>query len=149
MKLKKELAPLNILLAEYATDDCFLFNKTLNEIPIATHLSIVHNGEELMNYLAENSEYLPDVLFLDLSLPSKTGFECLFEIKGNEKLKYIPVVMFSTSFSHGINYEQDMINMLLRTGAHHFIRKSGDFAQLKQVIHDALIKVTEKRSPNG
>ena len=97
-----------------------------------------------MNYLSENIEHLPDILFLDLSMPRKTGFECLSEIKENKKLNDLPVIMFSTSFTHGINYEQDMINMLLRTGAHLFIRKPSDFAQLKQVIHDALIKVTDK-----
>jgi CheY-like chemotaxis protein len=144
MKLKKELAPLNILLADDDKDDCFLFDKALKEIPISTCLTTVHDGEQLMNYLSENIEHLPDILFLDLSMPRKTGFECLSEIKENKKLNDLPVIMFSTSFTHGINYEQDMINMLLRTGAHLFIRKPSDFAQLKQVIHDALIKVTDK-----
>jgi CheY-like chemotaxis protein len=149
MNSKQQPTALNILLADDDKDDRFLFDKALKEIPISTCLTTVHHGEQLMDYLSENSEHLPDVLFLDLNMPRKTGFECLTEIKENKKLKDLPVIMFSTSFTHGINYEQDMINMLLRTGAHHFIRKPSDFAQLKQVIHDALIKVTEKRSPNG
>src|SRR5450759_3766148 len=92
------LKQLNILLADDDTDDCFFFDKALRETPIATHLTIVHDGEQLMDYLSKNSEHLPDVLFLDLSMPRKTGFECLSEIKENKKLKDLPVVMFSTSF---------------------------------------------------
>ena len=51
----------------------------------------------------------PDILFLDLSMPRKNGFECLYEIKENEKLKHMPVVMFSTSFQNSNNYEQRII----------------------------------------
>lgn len=142
------LNQLNVLLADDDTDDCSFFDKALREIPITTHLTIVHDGEQLMNYLSKNSEHLPDVLFLDLSMPRKTGFECLSEIKENEKLKDLPVVMFSTSFPQDMNYEKNMINMLLKIGANHYIRKSGNFAQLKQVIHNALNKVVENNSLN-
>ncbi len=134
------LAPLNILLADDDTDDCFFFFKALKEIPLPTHLTTVHNGEELMNYLEKNSKNLPDILFLDLSMPRKTGFECLTEIKGNEKLKDIPVVMFSTSFPSNNNYEQSMIETLKGIGAQDYIRKPGDFVLLKEAIHNILTK---------
>jgi CheY-like chemotaxis protein len=139
---------LNVLLADDDIDDCSFFDKALREIPIATHLTIVHDGEQLINYLSKNSEHLPDVLFLDLSMPRKTGFECLSEIKENKKLKDLPVVMFSTSFPQDMNYEENMINMLLKIGAHDYIRKSSDFAQLKQVIHNTLNKMVENNSLN-
>jgi CheY-like chemotaxis protein len=142
------LNQLNVLLADDDTDDCSFFDKALREIPIATHLTYVHDGEQLINYLSKNSEHLPDVLFLDLSMPRKTGFECLSEIKENKKLKDLPVVMFSTSFPQDMNYEEKMIKMLLKIGAHDYIRKSGDFAQLKQVIHNTLNKVVENNSLN-
>src|ERR1039457_5741545 len=105
MKSKQQHTPLNILLADDDADDRFLFEKALKEIPITTHLTTVHDGDQLINYLSENSEHLPDLLFLDLSMPRKTGFECLSEIKENKKLNDLPVIMFSTSFTHGINYE--------------------------------------------
>ena len=97
-----------------------------------------------MNYLSENSKNLPAVLFLDLNMPRKTGFECLAEIKVNEELKDLPVVMFSTSYPRDMTYERDIINMLLRTGARDFIRKPSDFEQLKQSIHQAVTLVIEK-----
>ena len=135
-------APLNILLADDDIDDRFFFEKALNEIPIATHLTIVRDGEQLMNYLFENSTHLPDVLFLDISMPRKTGIECLSEIKENKKLKDIPVVIFSTSYPRDLKYEQNLIKILSVIGAQHYIRKPSDFAKLKEVIHNELIKAT-------
>ena len=137
---------LNILLAEDDKDDRDFFDKALKEIPIPTHLTTVYDGEQLMNYLYENSEHLPNVLFLDLNMPRKNGFECLCEIKENEKLKDILVVMFSTSYPRDIMYEVDMIGKLLKIGAHDFIRKSNNLAQLKQLIHQIIIRVAEKES---
>ena len=85
-----------------------------------------------MNYLNEKVEKLPDVLFLDLNMPRKNGFECLSEIKRNEKLKDIPVVVFSTSNS------PEKINLVFKTGGLVYVHKPGNFSQLKQVILHAL-----------
>ena len=139
---------LNILLAEDDQDDRDFFDMALKEIPISTHLTTVYDGEQLMNYLYKNSEYLPNVLFLDLNMPRKNGFECLCEIKENEKLKDLLVVMFSTSYPRDSIYEEDMINRLLKIGAHDFIRKSDNLAQLKQFIHQVINRVAEKESFN-
>src|SRR5580700_8522914 len=98
MNQKQELAALNILLADDDTDDCLFFEKALKEIPMATHLTIFHDGEQLMNYLSKNFELRPDILFLDLAMPRKTGFECLSEIKEDEKLKVLPVFVFTIAF---------------------------------------------------
>lgn len=134
---------INILLADDDIDDCFFFSKALKEIPIATKLLTVHDGEQLLDYLFAHVSNLPDLIFLDLSMPRKTGFECLTEIKQNEQLKYLPVIMFSTSFSRDIVYEQSMINLLTNIGANDFIRKPNDFEKLKKIIHKVLIKVVE------
>jgi CheY-like chemotaxis protein len=138
-----DLEPLNILLADDDTDDCSFFKKALRDIPIATNLTIVRDGEQLMSYLSKNSEHLPDVLYLDLSMPRKNGFECLTEIKESENFKNLIVIVFSTSFPRDIIYEDNMIKLLLKLGAYDYIRKSGDLAQLKQVIHKTLNMVTE------
>jgi len=135
---------LDVLLADDDIDDRSFFEKALKEISILTHLVTVNNGEELMNYLANNLEFLPDVVFLDLSMPRKTGYECLIEIKEDEKLKNIPVVMFSTSFTHGIDLEQSLMSTLSNIGAQDYIRKPSDFEQLKQVIKQALLKIIEQ-----
>lgn len=144
--MNSSLAPFNILLADDDIDDRFFFSKALKEIPLLTNLTVVHDGEELMNYLEKNTENLPDILFLDLSMPRKTGFECLYEIKDNEKLKDIPVVMFSTSFPSDNTYEQGMIETLKKIGAQDYIRKPGDFTLLKELIHNIITQEIEKKS---
>jgi CheY-like chemotaxis protein len=85
---------------------------------------------------------LPDVLFLDLNMPCKNGYECLSEIKQNIKLKHLPVIVFTTSCPN------ESIVMLFKVGAQDFVRKSGDFEQLKLVIHQALIRAIAKSSFN-
>lgn len=144
MNTEQQNTLLNILLADDDKDDRFFFEKALKDIPIATHITMVKDGEELMAYLEKNLEDLPDVIFLDLSMPRKNGFECLTEIKENEKLKHLRVVMFSTSYTRDKNYELGMINTLYKIGAADFIRKPDDFTQLKKIIHDSLIKVLGK-----
>ena len=56
-----------------------------------------------------------------------------------------PVVMFSTAYSQDITYEQHMADLLYKIGAQDFIRKPNDFVKLKQIIHNTLIMVTEKK----
>lgn len=145
MKAKR----LNVLLADDDADDCFFFEKALREISITTQLTIVNDGERLMDYLSQNSKILPHVLFLDLNMPRKSGFECLTEITENIKLKNLYVVMFSTSYTLDRHYEQSMIDVLFRLGAQDYIRKPGDFGKLKELILQSLSKLIEKRSLNG
>jgi CheY-like chemotaxis protein len=137
------LKQLKILLADDDSDDCLFFRKALEELLLPAHLTIVPDGEQLMNYLSENSENLPDILFLDISMPRKNGLDCLSEIKQNKKLKGLPVVILSTSNS------KDTISMVFEIGAHVYIHKPGDFMQLKQVIHHALPIATEKSFSNS
>lgn len=136
--------PLNILLAEDDKDYRFFFEQALKEIPIATHLTTVENGEELMKYLIEHALHLPDILFMDLSMHRKSGFECLHEIKENEVLKMLTVVVLTISLPKNLIYEQDMMEVLNIMGAQDYIRKPDDFELLKKAIHNTLNKTVEK-----
>jgi DNA-binding NtrC family response regulator len=135
---------LNILLADDDTDDCHFFEKVLKEIPIATRLTTFQDGEQLMNFLSLNSECLPDILFLDLAMPRKNGFECLVEIHRHNKLKGLPVFVFTVSFRNNMNFESNIEAMLQEMGAYGYIRKNSDFSQLKVVLHNALMSVAKK-----
>jgi CheY-like chemotaxis protein len=139
-----KLNKLNILLADDDSDDCLFFKKVLEEMSFSYHLATVNDGEQLMEYLGEKPEHPPDILFLDLNMPRKNGFECLCELKENAKLKDLPVVMFSTSYPQNPAYEDDMIKRLMKIGAIHFIRKSGNLELLKKEIQFILNLTTEK-----
>jgi len=143
------LKPLNVLFADDDRDDRFFFEKALKEIPIAANLVTVPDGEELMTYLAGKKGDLPDVLFLDLNMPRKTGFECLAEIKQDKTLKAMSIVILSTAFPMNASYEQNMINMCTRIGADDFIRKPSDISMLREALHKALIVLTEQGSRKG
>ncbi len=144
MKNNSQSIPINILLADDDLDDRNFFEKALSELPVAVTLSTVNNGEQLMEYLLENADQLPDVLFLDLSMPRKTGFECLAEIKENEKLNNLTVIMFTTSFTRGAELEENLKSTLIKMGAADYIRKPGDFNELKMVIQQTLDYIITK-----
>jgi CheY-like chemotaxis protein len=127
---------LQLLLADDDEDDCLFFIDALAELPVATHLTTVHDGEQLMHWLTTNTGPLPQALFLDLNMPRKGGYECLVEIKADQRLRQIPVIIFSTSF------EKEVADLLFKKGAISCIRKPTDFSQLKQAIQQALSLLT-------
>ena len=132
--------PLRILLADDDPDDCFFFREAVESLELATILTVVHNGEQLMQQLIKENSELPDVLFLDLNMPRKNGFECLSEIKNTQILLALPVVIFSTSL------EQEVVNRLYKNGAQYFIRKPAEFSQFKKIIQQTLLLVSKKNT---
>jgi CheY-like chemotaxis protein len=121
----------HILLADDDIEDCLLFSEALEEIRPYAQLTIVRNGEELMQLLNTKRE-LPDFLFLDLNMPRKNGFDCLAEIKMSERLRQLPVIIFSTSF------EAQVVDLLYSRGAQHYICKPNDYDILTKVIQRAM-----------
>lgn len=132
------LNQLKILLADDDIDDCIFFKEALVELLLSKHLTTVNDGEQLMQLLTNETNVLPHVLFLDLNMPRKNGFECLTEIKLSKKLKQLPVIVFSTSF------EQEVVNQLYKNGAQYFIRKPSEFSQFKNIIQLSLTLITKE-----
>jgi len=132
---------LNILLCDDDSDDCYFFNEALENLFLPTNLTAVHDGEQLMQLLTNETNELPHVLFLDLNMPRKNGFECLIEIKHNNELKHLPIIIFSTSF------DQEVVNLLYKNGAQYFIRKPSEFPQLQKVILQALTLISKENIP--
>jgi len=142
-----DLKQLNILLADDDIDDCVFFKEALSELLISTNITAVHDGEKLMKLLTSITNVLPHILFLDLNMPRKNGFECLTEIKENEKLKNLPVAIFSTS------YEQEVVNSLYKNGAQYFIRKPAEFSlcirlplSCRKIFHNQRKKILYSQS---
>ena len=128
----------NLLLADDDEDDCDFFKEALEELSIPFALVMVNDGVQLMNFLSDKSEEnLPDILFLDLNMPRKNGFECLTEIKQNKKLQHLSVIIFSTSL------DMNIVDMMYEKGAIYYIRKPGDYTKLKKVIQNAIDLIPE------
>ncbi|WP_020602115.1 response regulator [Spirosoma spitsbergense] len=130
---------LDLLLADDDTDDCFLFEEALKELPVSAKLTTVHDGVQLMQLLSAKETPLPDALFLDLNMPRKSGFDCLSEMKAHEKLKQLPVIIFSTSLDIAV------VDLLYQKGAHHYIRKPGEYDNLKKVILDVVTRLLQNK----
>ncbi len=126
------------MLADDDDDDRIFFEEALEDLPISVDLTTVEDGEQLMHFLNEKPGSLPDVLFLDLNMPRKTGFECLIEIKSNPQFKSIPVIIFSTTI------DSATVNSVYNSGAQYYIRKPAEFTSLKNVLSYALSLIAEK-----
>jgi len=93
--------PVEIFLVEDNPGDVDLTRETLQDCKLLNHMSVVSNGVEAMAYLRREGKYVdaprPDLILLDLNLPKKDGREVLAEIKADERLRRIPVVVLTTS----------------------------------------------------
>lgn len=135
--------PIMLLLADDDTDDRKFFQDAIEELSLSVNLTLVENGVELMKLLTADTYTIPHAIFLDINMPSKNGIECLAEIKANNKLKSIPIIMFTTAYS------DDLVNTLYAGGVKYFIKKPNDFSELKRVIERAitLIELDSESQP--
>jgi len=132
MKLERGLEPVEILLVEDNPGDVRLILEAFREGKIYNHLSVVSDGVEALAFLRREERYAnvarPDLILLDLNLPKKDGRDVLAEIKEEESLKRIPVVVLTTS-----NAEKDILETH-NLCASCYITKPVDFAQFVTVV---------------
>lgn len=121
-----------ILLVEDNPADIRLTKEALKESDSEIILDVVTDGEEALDFLFmrnnQRSAQRPDIILLDLNLPKRTGLEVLKEIKANESLLKIPVIVLTTS---------DAYHDIARAYAAHancYILKPVDFDEFAQVI---------------
>jgi two-component system response regulator len=105
MNFERVHLPMHILLVEDNPDDVDLLRTALKECRGEHQLHVVTNGEEAMAYLRQENSYhtawRPDLILLDLNLPRKDGREVLAEVKADEALKSIPVLVLTSSTAPG------------------------------------------------
>jgi CheY-like chemotaxis protein len=118
-----------IFLADDDADDRMFFEDALKEVGIPSDLTLAFDGLELMNNLnAVTEPPPPHIIFLDLNMPKKNGYECLEEIRNTPKYDDIPVVIFSTTAS------EDAIDKTYLNGANYYICKPRSFQLLVKTI---------------
>jgi two-component system, chemotaxis family, response regulator Rcp1 len=124
--------PINILLVEDNPGDVELTEDALRRSKVATRVSVVNDGDDAMEYLRRQSSYrdecIPDLVLLDLNLPKKDGMEVLKEMREDEGLKHIPVVILTTSEA-----ERDILASY-KLGANCFISKPVDLNEFRKVV---------------
>ena len=125
-------ALLDVLLVEDSPGDVALTVEALREARVETKLHVVRNGEDALSFLSREGAYAeapkPDLVLLDLNLPRKSGREVLAEMKADERLRRIPVVILSTSTN------EDDISAAYDLAANCYVAKPVDLDEFVNVI---------------
>ena len=131
-QLPTRLHEVEILLVEDFAPDARLFSELLSNSGSAYRLSIVDDGEDALRFLERAGVYAtaptPDLIFLDLNLPKRTGLEILQEIRAHPSLRPTPVVVLTSSQS-----EKD-VNAAYGSGANLYLTKPASLNQLEELI---------------
>lgn len=124
---------IDILLIENNSDEIGLISKLIDVKEWNVNFNVVNDGIEAMNYLHKKGKYngcvIPSLILLDLNLPGKDGREVLEEIKRDEILKCIPVIVLTSS---------DDNNDIIESYNHHanaYITKPTDFETFEEYIY--------------
>ena len=140
-----------ILLVEDDPNDTELIIMTLEENKLANEVVHVRDGKEALDYLkrlgpfaSKQGEY-PALVILDLKLPKVSGLEVLTEMRNDEKLKVIPVVIFTSS-----QEEQDIVDGY-RLGTNGYVVKPLDFHQFVEAVKQTGVfwGIINEPPPNG
>jgi CheY-like chemotaxis protein len=144
---------LEVLLVEDSPDDVELTKEGLKEWSVAHNLHVVTDGVEAIEFLRRQGRYVdvpgPHLILLDLNLPKKDGREVLTEIKADEALKHIPVVVLTTSQA-----EQDILKSY-RLHANCYVSKPVELDQFIAAIKSmedfwlTVAKLPPSRQPNS
>jgi chemotaxis family two-component system response regulator Rcp1 len=145
---KTSIQPIEILLVEDNPGDSRLAKEALKDSKLMNALYIVEDGVEAMNFLHRKGKYSkmprPDLIILDLNLPKKDGREVLAEIKTDDNLKRIPVVILTISKA-----EEDILKTY-NLHANCFITKPIDLDQFMKVVKSIEdFWLTIVKLPNG
>ena len=125
----------NFLQIDDDSDDCELFMEALLAVSSSSYTAINDPVEAYQKLLMR--EIQPDVIFLDLNMPVMSGLELLTEIKKQEALQKIPIIIFSTSQLEEIRREAKQL------GALDYISKPNNFNNLKQILSKYASKVKQ------
>jgi len=127
-----QVRPIEILMVEDNPGDVRLTQEALKDAKVSNTLRVVEDGAAALDYLHQRGEHVnaprPDLILLDLNLPKKNGREVLEEIKEDENLKTIPVVILTTSQA-----EEDVVRAY-SLHANCYITKPVDFTQFAKIV---------------
>jgi CheY-like chemotaxis protein len=119
-----------VLYVDDDVEDIEIFVEAVKECDSSIKCLIAQNGMKAMDIL--HSDLMPDFIFLDINMPVINGKSILAEIRKDQKLNSIPVIMYSTTMN------QSEIEEYKRMGANHFLVKPNNFQELCDAISEVL-----------
>jgi CheY-like chemotaxis protein len=117
----------HIVFVDDDPDDHHIFSTTLQEVRSDIQLSSFHDCQQLLQFLNGPGQ-LPDIIFLDLNMPTFDGRDCLQLLKKEAHLLHIPVIIYSTS-----QHKKD-IDLCYAYGATKYVVKPTSFEKLKEIL---------------
>ncbi|GAA5182946.1 response regulator [Rugosimonospora acidiphila] len=127
-----ESVPIEVLLVEDDPGDVLMTREAFEEHRVGNRLNVVSDGVDALAYLRREAPYTdvprPDLILLDLNLPRRDGREVLSEIKNDESLCRIPVVVLTTSQA-----DEDILRSY-QLHANAYVTKPVDFEQFVNVV---------------
>lgn len=124
--------PIEVLLVEDDPGDVLLIREAFDFNKVHNNLNVVNDGEQALAYLRREGEYSgslrPDLVLLDLNLPRKDGREVLAEVKADETLRAIPIVVLTTSEA-----EEDVLKSY-QLHANAYVTKPVDFERFVSIV---------------
>jgi CheY-like chemotaxis protein len=127
-----EVTPIEVLLVEDDPGDVLMTKEAFEEHRLNNRLRVVNDGVEALAYLRQQEPYpdavRPDLILLDLNLPRKDGRQVLHEIKNDESLQHIPVVVLTTSQA-----DEDVLRSY-QLHANAYVTKPVDFDQFIKAV---------------
>jgi DNA-binding response OmpR family regulator len=124
--------PRKIIVTDDDEDDREFFKGAIDCITSNAEVLPLNDGVFLSQFLNNQSNQVPDIIFLDINMPRKDGFECLEEIRSKYSATELPVIMYSTSES-----EHDILHSK-KLGANLYVKKPTDFSTLKTLLSKVL-----------
>jgi len=124
--------PIEVLLVEDDPGDVLLIREAFEYNKVQNHISVVNDGEQALAFLRNEGQYAdarrPDLVLLDLNLPRKDGREVLAEVKADDRLRTIPIVVLTTSEA-----EEDVLRSY-ELHANAYVTKPVDFERFVAIV---------------
>ena len=124
--------PANVLLVEDDPDDVLFVERAFARVCADLRLHVVGDGEVALRYLRREGEFAsappPDLVLLDLNMPKVNGYEVLGDVKNDEKLRHIPIIVLSTSS------DREAMMKAYRLHANSYITKPVTTEQLNRIV---------------
>jgi DNA-binding NtrC family response regulator len=136
---------MTILIVDDDADDRKLFIDAVKDFDENIKCITANDGNQALDVLQNSSTTLPDLIFLDLRMPRFSGKKCLLELKSNDRLKSIPVIIYTTSKE--VEESKELCNL----GAVHFISKPSDPDEIYYLVSFVLeeqLHAAQKKNHN-